>query len=101
MPHSNGPTARFIETRERGLVGWFFLGLFWLWQIVALAGPFLAGDASPEELLRQEMLSAEDANAELAIGLVLWFAVWAIGSVVFGAMAYFSRGRKVLVQETI
>jgi hypothetical protein len=99
VQQSAGTTVRFIETRERGPLGWFFLGLFWLWQCVALIGPFLLGDVSPEEAQRQALVSREQAEGEMIVGIVIWFAVWAFGSVGFGAMAHFTRGRKVLTHE--
>ena len=40
------------------------------------------------------------AMAGAGIGYVINFSIWAVGSVVFGALAYFTRGKKIIV-ETI
>jgi hypothetical protein len=49
------------------------------------------------------MSSAERTGAEIGttLGVTFLLMVWALGTVVFGALMFFTRGKKVIVHETI
>lgn len=90
---------RMIEKRRRGVFGWATVVLFWGWNAL-MAATLFNGLASVGELGQQTMTAAErsghEAGATLGFAFVLM--VWALGAVIFGLLAYFTRGRRELIE---
>ena len=102
MSHTEAKTVRFTEKRQRGIFGWFFLLLFWGWQIL-MAYSVVMGLAGSGNDMARYTTEAERAGAAIGttIGFSILLTLWAVGSVVFGALAFFTRGKKIIIQETV
>ena len=78
-------TITRVERRKRGIFGWFFLILFWLFQIVMAVALFAAigGTADHSATLTTE---AEKAGAAIgtALGFGMLASIWASCSVILG-----------------
>ncbi len=101
VSHTETKTVRFTETRKRGIFGWFFLLLFWGWQILMAISVF-RGLIGTGEHMAQYTTEAERTGAAIGatIGFGMVLTLWAVGTIVFGALAFFTRGKKVIIQET-
>ena len=92
-------TRKLIEKRRRGLFGWLFLLLFWGFNAL-MAYSLIAGfgDHARNAPVYSDpnMKAAYDAGTGLAI--LIWLFFWAAGSVVFGLLAYFTRGKRELIE---
>lgn len=88
------------EIRKRGLFGWLFLLVFFGFNILMLA--WLVGGISAIGKT-PSMSEAESAGRAIGtmIGMSFVLFIWACGAVVLGLIAFFTRGRKVIVEETI
>lgn len=92
-------TVKRTETRKRGVVGWIFLLLFWGFNAL-MAWALFAGIGENVERAQQLTGAARqghDIGTGLGIMIMLFF--WAAGAVVFGAMAYFTRGKLVITEQ--
>lgn len=88
------------ETRRRGFLGWIFLLLFLAfnalmatWTIgywAAIAPMTAGGDAAA---------TGAAIGATVGTGLILF--IWATGAVILGVFVLISRGRKIIVEETV
>lgn len=90
---------KMIETRKRGFFGWVFIVVFWLWNALMAASLLigLGGNASQHQMLATE---AERAGHAIGTGLGLMFilVIWVCGAVIFGLLAFFTRGKRVLTE---
>lgn len=92
-------TKRTIEKRRRGFFGWFFLLLFWGFNLLmAYAIIVSVGKSPPPAGLTQAQRDAYNAGIGLGVMVSLFF--WAAGAVVFGLLAYFSRGKREFIEIT-
>lgn len=89
---------KWIEKRKRGFFGWVFLLLFWGWNAFMVFAIFagLNAGAPTRATLTGDELRAFDAGSGIAIMFEL--VLWAVGSVVFGLLAYFTRGRREMIE---
>ncbi len=87
------------EKRKRGFFGWIFLMLFWIFNLLMIAWLFATLGAWGE--LDPTTSEAQEAGRGLGmvVGLGMIFGLWAIGMVVFGGLAFATRGKKVI--ETV
>lgn len=83
-----------LKTPRRGFFGWLFLLAFWGWNI--LMAVWLVGAAG----LMAEQDAALTSEAERAgaaigagLGVTVILIVWAVGAVITGLMALFTRPR--------
>ncbi len=93
-----------IVTRKhrRGFLGWFFLLLFWAYN----AGMLLKFFEVAGEYMETRGALARGADPFIfkhqlgvQLGMTLRVLVqWAIGFVILGALAYFSRGKTIEVE---
>lgn len=90
---------KLVEKRRRGIAGWLFLGLFWTWNVLMVvwlvAG--LGENASKYEQLTSEAARTGHA-AGTGIAFIMILLVWALGAIIFGLLAYFTRGRRELIE---
>jgi hypothetical protein len=88
-----------IETRGRGLFGWIFLLLFWGFNAL-MAFALVAGVS--EHLRKTPVFTDADMkeayDVGTGIGIMIWLAFWAIGSVVLGLLARLTRGKRELTE---
>lgn len=89
------------EQRKRGLFGWIFAGLFWLFNAFMLFA-IVAGLMSTGETAGQLATDAERAGfaAGTAIGVGLLVILWAAGALILGLLMWATSGRKVIVETT-
>ena len=92
-------TRRMIEKRTRGFFGWIFLLIFWgfnalmaAWLIVGMSG-----NAEKYQTLTSEAARTGHA-AGTGIAFMMILMVWALGAVIFGMLAYFTRGRREMIE---
>ena len=90
---------RMIESRKRGIFGWFFISIFWAWNAL-MAYSLFGGMMSTSEHYASLTNEAERAGAAIGsgIGITMILLIWTLGAVLFGLLAYFSRGRKEIIE---
>lgn len=88
------------EVRKRGFFGKVFLGIFWIWNALMAFG--LVSGLVNVGKSGMGTTDAERAGAAigtaLGVGMILW--VWVLGAVIFGLLAFFSRGQKTIIETT-
>lgn len=90
-------TRRLVEKRRRGIFGWAFLLLFWGWNLLMVWALF-KGVAATNCLQYATEAERSGCNAGAGVGIMVVLFMWAIGSVVFGMLAYFARGKRELIE---
>ena len=83
-----------LRKPKRGFFGFIFKWLFILFTLFMVFWLFSAISGTGE-MMNETMTDAERAGAQIGtgIGFTMIVVLWAIGTVVFGALAYFTRGR--------
>ncbi len=97
--------TQIVETHitKRGVFGWLFLVLFWIfnalmalwgWSALTAIGHQYAGAAGPN-------IEFEHAGTAIggAIGGAFILLVWVSGTVILGLLALLTRGRKTLIVQ--
>lgn len=96
--------ARVVRTevRERGPFGKIVKWTFILFNVLMLVW-MLSTCASAGEVMNQAQSDAEQAGtaigATVASGMLLF--LWTAGDVILGMMVLFTRGKKLIVEETV
>ena len=94
-------TRRMVERRKRGIFGWFFLTIFWLFNALMAYTAYMSLSAVSEQGAK---LATEAEVAGLAVGATIGFGMllffWVAGVIIFGALAYFTRGRVEMIEIT-
>lgn len=90
-------TTYQIERRRRGVIGWIFLVLFWLFNAFMLFS-CASGMSSVSSDYSTMTSEAEKTGAAIGtgIGLTMIFSVWAAGAIVLGLIVLFTRGPKII-----
>ena len=93
----NTQTRRLVEKRRRGIFGWFFLVLFWGWNLLMIWFLFKGVDATN---CAKYATDAERTGcaAGTGLGIMMIFFLWAAGDIVFGLLAYFTRGKREMIE---
>jgi hypothetical protein len=91
-------TRRLVEKRTRGVFGWFFMLLFWGWNALMLWA-LVAGAGATNCAKYATAAERTGCQAGTGMGVMMILTMWAVGSVVFGMLAYFSRGRRELIEH--
>lgn len=88
------------ETRKRGFFGWLFLSIFVLFNLIMLAwlGTYWSMLSDGAALSEAEK-AGRALGGTMGTGVLLMF--WVLGDIILGAFVLFSRGRKIIVEETI
>ena len=88
-----------IERRKRGIIGWFFLLLFWAFNAL-MAFSFFAGLSGTAESYATMATDAERAGHTLGtmIGGGMILGIWAMGALILGLFVMLTRGAKVIVE---
>lgn len=91
------PTVQ-IERRRRGVFGWVIAFFFWGWQLV-MAGALISGLNGASNHTAALHSEAERAGASIGTGLGVAFVLflWVLGTIIFGFMMMFTRGRRELI----
>lgn len=93
---------KFIEKRKRGFIGWITFSLFWLFNVMMgiLLFTYTNDMSSKIGAMSNE---AERAGAEIGtgMGIMMLLMVWALGVVILGALSYFTRGRKEMIEVEV
>jgi hypothetical protein len=89
-----------IERRKRGVIGWIFLVLFWLFNVFMLIS-VIGGLANVSSSYDTMTSTAERAGASIgtALGLSMLMGVWLTGAVILGLCALLTQGPKII--ETV
>lgn len=89
------------EKRKRGIVGWFFLALFWAFNAL-MAFAIFAGVSENTSQMAQMTSEAQRAGyaAGTAIGVGMLVFIWAAGAIILGLFVLFTQGRKVIIETT-
>lgn len=85
---------RIVERYRRGFFGWIFLLLFWGWNLL-MVWALLKGKAAID---CSQYTTEAECDTEVGLATMAFLFMWAIGSVVFGLLAYFTRGRKEIIE---
>lgn len=94
-------TITRTETRKRGIVGKFFLIIFWLFNAFMLYA-MIVGLGGAGEVMNTATTDAERAGAAIgtAIGSSMLLMFWLSGAVILGLLVLFTPG-KTIVTETV
>jgi hypothetical protein len=89
------------EIRKRGFFGQVAKWLFVLFNILMLFS-FVSGLTGAAAISEGADSDAASAGAAIgtAIGISLLLGIWAAGSLILGLMTFFTRGEKVIIEET-
>lgn len=91
-----------VEKRRRGPFGWAVAALFWGWNAY-MAYAVIRGVGGSAERYAQATTDAAQAGtaagATIATGALL--VLWAVGTVILGAMVAFTRGKKVVTTREV
>lgn len=90
---------KWVEKRKRGVFGWLFLMIFWGWNAL-MAWATIAGMSGTAELAGSAATEAERAGHAIGagVGLMMLLLLWAAGAVVFELLAYFTRGKREMIE---
>lgn len=88
---------KMIERYRRGFFGWIFLLIFWGWNLL-MVWALLKGASATDCAQYASQAEQTGCNAGAGLGIIMVMVVWAVGSVVFGLLAYFTRGRKEIIE---
>lgn len=90
------------EKRRKGIFGWFFAILFWGFHAMMGIWVYAAISATKEQAAATTS-SAEEIGTAIGatIGFGLILVLWAIGTIILGALAYFTRGKLISIEETV
>lgn len=88
---------KLIERYRRGFFGWIFLLIFWGWNLL-MVWALLKGASATDCSQYASQAEQSGCNAGAGIGIMMVMVMWAVGSVVFGLLAYFTRGRKEIIE---
>lgn len=92
-------TIKRTESRKRGVIGWFFLLLFWGYNAL-MAYAVVAGiGATVDQGAGLTGAAKQGHDIGIGLGFMVMLMFWAFGAVVFGAMAYFTRGKLVVTEQ--
>lgn len=88
-----------VEKRRRGIIGKFFVLLFWAFNLLMLFAMIVGvgGNAEQYQLLSSDAERAGYA-AGTAIGVGFLLAIWAAGSAILGLFVLFTRGSKIIIE---
>ena len=101
-PSNDARMSRTIrrEVSKRGAFGWLFLLLFFAFNVVMLVWAI-----SYTNLLSALSTGNEYERTGAAIGGLFGYSflafVWVAGAFVTGLLAFFTRGRKTIIEETV
>jgi beta-lactamase regulating signal transducer with metallopeptidase domain len=89
-----------VERRKKGVFGWFFLIVFWIFNLIMLTS-CVAGMSGASSTVASANSDAEQAGAAIgsALGLGMILSIWAAGALILGLFVLFTRGQKII--ETI
>ncbi len=90
---------RMIEKRKRGIFGYVFLTLFWIFNaFMAFAVVKGLGDAGSH--LETMKTAAERTGGEigLVMGATFLLLIWAMGAVILGLFCILTRGKREWVE---
>jgi hypothetical protein len=90
-------TEKYVRGTVGKIVKWLFIGfnvLMLIWVISAVAFTGHAVDTAHNE--------AEQAGAAVGGTIAIWFqlTIWVFGDIILGLGVLFTRGKKVIVEET-
>lgn len=87
------------ERHKRGVFGWIFLVLFWVFNALMALSLFVgvSGNSSEIENMTDSAQQAGYA-AGTAIGVGILIIVWAAGTIILGLFVLLTRGKKVIVE---
>ena len=92
-------SRRLVEKRRRGFFGWIFLLAFWGFNILMVYTLFSGvGENAKQMATLTDPSMRKGYEVGTGIGVMLILMSWAAGSVVLGLLAYFSRGRRELIE---
>lgn len=82
-----------VRNPKRGVIGQLFKWLFILFTLFMVIWLFTGVDSATDNMAN--LSGAERTGAEIGTGLGVMFVMFscAIGTVIFGALAYFTRGK--------
>lgn len=94
--------ARIVrrEIRKRGFFGWVFLLIFVIFNLMMLGWSVSWWGTvmnDPEPLPQH----ARAATAGTVIATAILLGIWAAGAIVTGMFVLLTRGKKILIEETV
>ena len=90
---------KLIEKRRRGFFGWLFLLMFWGWNVLMAFALFAGLDKNVQHYGKLATEAERQGYAAgTGIGVMLILIAWAAGAVILGLIAYFTRGRRELIE---
>lgn len=91
-----------VEKRKRGIFGWIFLLIFWVFNAAMLTAVIVGMGGSAEHAAT---LSSEAEKAGAGIGMVLGLgmllSVWVMGDIILGVLVLLTRGKKIITTEVV
>jgi hypothetical protein len=93
--------ARIVRTEryKRGLFGWFFKLVFLAFNVF-MAIVFGLTIWSMNQYAPPDTLTKPGAGAGMTIGFGVILFIWALGAFILGMLTHFTRGKKIIIEET-
>lgn len=86
------------ERTKRGFFGWVFALVFWAWQLLMAAWLITSLNLTTGQYASATSDAARTGTAiGTTIGMTFLLLVWALGSLIFGMLMFFTRGKKTTV----
>lgn len=94
-------TITRTEKRQRGFFGWVFLITFQAFQVPMVLW-FFGGLSAASDSAATLKSEAERAGAAIgtAIGAGMILTIWTFGTIILGAFALLTRGKKIIVETS-
>jgi len=93
-----------VERYRRGLFGWLFRIVFWLFNLIMLVWiatywGLLSGVHVDSAVHPQAAKAGLAIGGTIGTGVIMVF--WAMGAFILGLLVLFTRGRKTIIEEQI
>lgn len=92
---------KFIETRKRGIIGWVMSIIFWVFNIFMIIWMVAAINVVSDTSKISSEAEQLGHNIGSGAGLMIIVIVWVAGVIILGALSFFTRGRKEMIEVDV
>lgn len=92
---------KYIESRKRGFIGRIMTIIFWLFNIFMFVWMIAAINIVSDTSNVTNEAEQLGHNIGSGVGLMMIVVVWVAGVIIFGALSFFTRGRKEIIEVEV